>query len=59
MARPTAALEKLDRLILDHTPDGAKMQDLLTARAEAADTLAATEEKWPAAAAALGAPENR
>ena len=55
MARLTAELEKLDRLILDHTQDGAKMQDLLTARAEAADTLAATEEKWLAAGAALEA----
>ena len=58
MARLTAELEKLDRLILDHTQDGAKMQDLLTARAEAADTLAATEEKWLAAGAALEAAEH-
>lgn len=58
MARLTAELEKLDLLILDHTQDGAKMQDLLTARAEAADTLAATEEKWLAAGAALEAAEH-
>ncbi|MHA6332846.1 ABC-F family ATP-binding cassette domain-containing protein [Qipengyuania sp. CAU 1752] len=58
IARLTDEIKKLDRLILESTsgnagPDSAKMQDLLKARAEAADTLAGSEENWLAAAAAL------
>ncbi len=60
IARLTAELEKIDQLILEHSgtgsgQQGAKMQELLVARAQAADTLAGAEEKWLSAGAALEA----
>ncbi|MGB7404986.1 MAG: ABC-F family ATP-binding cassette domain-containing protein [Pacificimonas sp.] len=63
MARLTDELANLDRLILENSEvtagqDGTKMQDLLRARAEAADTLAGAEEAWLAAGAALEAIEQ-
>lgn len=58
ITRLTSEVERLDQQILDQSgasagPGGAKMQDLLTARAEAGDKLAQAEETWLAAGAAL------
>lgn len=60
IARLSAEVEKLDRLILETSsaqagPDGAKLQRLLAARAEAGDTLAEAEQLWLAAGTALEA----
>ena len=61
--RLTADLEKLDRLILEHSEmkagqTGRSMQDLLKERAEAASILAEAEETWLAACTALEAFEQ-
>ena len=58
MEQQTAEIERLDRLILESQSagseqGGAELQDILTARAQAADALAAAEEAWLAAGAAL------
>ena len=58
MEQQTAEIERLDRLILESqsagsAQGGAELQDILTARAQAADALAAAEEAWLAAGAAL------
>ena len=62
IARLTAEMEELDRSILERsgakaTPSGGKMQDLLTARAEAGDALAEAEQTWLVAGTALEAIE--
>ena len=58
MEQQTAEIERLDRLILESQSagseqGGAELQDILTARAQATDALAAAEEAWLAAGAAL------
>ncbi len=63
IARLTAELKKLDRQIVERSEteaaqQGAKMQNLLKARAEIADTLASAEEVWLAAGAELEAVEQ-
>jgi ATP-binding cassette, subfamily F, member 3 len=60
MTRLTGEVDKLDRIILEHSglnagADGAKMQDMLTARARAAEELSRAEEAWLAAGTALEA----
>ncbi len=60
IARLTAELKKLDRQIVERSEteaaqQGAKMQNLLKARAEIADMLAGAEEVWLAAGAELEA----
>ena len=62
--RLTAKVEKLDGEILERSGtraghDGAAMEDLLRERAEAADALAAAEDKWLAASTELEAIERR
>ncbi|MBA4046438.1 MAG: glycosyl transferase family 1 [Erythrobacter sp.] len=61
LARASAEVERLDAQILAESSGGqggAKLQDLLTARAKAGDALAAVEEAWLAAGAALEAFES-
>jgi ATP-binding cassette, subfamily F, member 3 len=56
LARASADVERLDGQILEASSGGqggAKLQELLTRRAKAADSLAAAEETWLAAGAAL------
>ncbi len=54
LVRLTSELEKLDNLITNSSGEhGAKMQDLLLSRAEAADALAIAEETWLNAGTAL------
>jgi ATP-binding cassette subfamily F protein 3 len=64
VTQQTAELEKLDRAIVagssaDAGRNGAKMQSLLTARAETAYALQKAEEAWLAAGAALEAIDRR
>ena len=63
MVRLTDELANLDRLIFENSDskpgqNGETMQDLLKARAEAAETLTGAEEAWLAAGAALEAMEQ-
>ena len=56
LARAAAEVERLDAQIVAASSGGqggAKLQDLLTARAKAGDALAAAEEAWLAAGAVL------
>lgn len=64
MAQLTTKLEQLDRQIVDSSSaengqNGPKMQTLLTARAETADTLQKAEEAWLVAGAVLEAIDHR
>ena len=62
LTRASAEVERLDAQVLDASSkpgaDGAKLQSLLTARAKAADALAAAEQDWLAAGTALEAIEQ-
>lgn len=61
LVRASAEVDRLDAQILTESSGGqggAKLQDLLTARAKAGDALAAAEEAWLAAGAALEAFES-